>query len=244
VLRPLFAPIRKANKRAAVKSGAPAIANLADYTSVVLARDNRSAHRLLEHRTLAAPLRYRLRGNRDRRAGSRGRHAWHLALRGDHLDHRNDRDHDHYRRPKELNLRAAYIDLVAGAETSLLAIADLSLAWACGWRFSDPPVALNSHGGDRSWAWVCYAPQAGCWLMRPKIEAAVRDRIEQDGDRVTNFYLWQIGTGTSGLHRCSPIGRQRRSVCKARLAGISRLSDVTVEVELCPGQHPYLRRAA
>jgi hypothetical protein len=33
------------------------------------------------------------------------------------------------------------------------------------------------------------------------------------------------------------------STYKARLADISELSHVTVEVELCPGHHPHLRQA-
>jgi Co/Zn/Cd efflux system component len=28
-----------------------------------------------------------------------------------------------------------------------------------------------------------------------RIESAVRDRLERDGDRMTDFHLWQIGPG-------------------------------------------------
>ena len=117
--------------------------------------------------------------------------AW--LLRGEHHDH----DHDH--NGHDLNLRAAYIHVLADAATSILAISGLSFAWAFGWRFIDPLVGLAGTGVIGSWAWGLLRA-AGRVLVdaipeATRIEAAVRDRLERDRDRVTDIHLWQVGPG-------------------------------------------------
>ena len=174
--------------------------------------------------------------------------AW--LLRGDHQHHHEDHNHDHhYKQSRDLNLRAAYVHVLADAATSVLAITGLSLAWAFGWRFMDPLVGLAGTAVIGSWAWGLLRA-AGRVLVdaideRPKIELAVRDRIERDSDRVTDFHLWQIGPGhLACIVALVSDAPHPPSVYKSLLAGIPGLSHVTVEVELCPGQHPHLRRAA
>jgi cation diffusion facilitator family transporter len=164
-------------------------------------------------------------------------------------DHDADDDHDHHGHGKDLNLRAAYIHVLADAATSVLAITGLSLAWALGWRFIDPLVGLAGTAVIGSWAWgLLHA--AGHVLVdavpdAKRIESAVRDRLECDGDRMTDFHLWQVGPGhlaiIVSLVSDAPAAP---SSYKARLTGIPRLSHVTVEVEACPGDHPHLRKAA
>lgn len=172
--------------------------------------------------------------------------AW--LLRGEH-HHHDDHDHDHHGQSEDLNLRSAYIHVLADAATSVLAITGLSLAWAFGWRFIDPLVGLAGTAVIGSWAWGLLRA-AGRVLVdaideRPDIEAAVRERIERDGDRVTDFHLWQIGPGhLACIIALVSDAPSPPSVYKGRLTGISGLSHITVEVETCPGQHPHLRRAA
>jgi len=72
--------------------------------------------------------------------------AW--LLRGDH-----HHDHDDHHAHADLNLRSAYIHVLADAATSLMAITGLSLAWAFGWRFIDPLVGLAGTVVIGSWAW-------------------------------------------------------------------------------------------
>jgi cation diffusion facilitator family transporter len=173
--------------------------------------------------------------------------AW--LLRGDH-HHHEDHGHDHHHgQSRDLNLRAAYIHVLADAATSVLAITGLSLAWAFGWRFIDPLVGLAGTAVIGSWAWGLLRA-AGRVLVdaideRPKIEAAVRDRLERDGDRVTDIHLWQVGPGhLACIVALISNAPHQPSVYKARLVDISALSHVTVEVELCPGHHPHLREVA
>jgi cation diffusion facilitator family transporter len=170
--------------------------------------------------------------------------AW--LLRGEHHYH-DDAVDDHH--GHDLNLRAAYIHVLADAATSVLAITGLSLAWALGWRFIDPLVGLAGTAVIGSWAWGLLRA-AGQVLLdavpdAERIGSAVRDRLERDGDRMTDFHLWQVGPGHMAiivsLVSDAPAAP---SSYKARLTGIPGLSHVTVEVEACPGEHPHLRKAA
>lgn len=123
------------------------------------------------------------------------------------------------------------------------------MAWGLGWRFIDPLIGLAGTAVIGSWAWgllratgrvlVDAVPDA------KRIERAVRDRLEPNGDRMTDFHLWQVGPGHLAVivslvsdAPCSP------SSYRARLSGISGLSHVTIEVEACPGDHPHLSQAA
>ena len=74
--------------------------------------------------------------------------------------------------------------------------------------------------------------------------AAVRARLERDGDRVTDLHLWQVGPG----HRAAVVALvaehpEAPAVYKRRLAGLPGLSHVTVEVERCPDHAPRSRAA-
>jgi cation diffusion facilitator family transporter len=176
--------------------------------------------------------------------------AW--LLRDGHPHHHDDAGHDHHghdHHGHDLNLRSAYIHVLADAATSVLAIAGLSLAWALGWRFIDPLVGLAGTAVIGSWAWSLLRA-AGQVLVdavpdAKRIESSVRDRLERNDDRLTDLHLWQVGPGhlaiIVALVSDAPASP---SIYKARLTDIPELSHVTVEVERCPGDHPHLRRAA
>jgi len=51
-----------------------------------------------------------------------------------------------------INLRAAYVHVLADALISILAIAGLTAAWAFGWLFMDPLVGLVGAVVIASWA--------------------------------------------------------------------------------------------
>ena len=68
--------------------------------------------------------------------------------------------------------------------------------------------------------------------------ATVRERIEVDGDGVTDLNLWRLGPGHAGLI-VSVISDhpQPPDDYKGRLVGVPRLSHVTVEVHRCPNHN-------
>ena len=70
-----------------------------------------------------------------------------------HDNHDHDGlDHDHHH-DRDLNLRAAYVHVLADALTSVLAIAGLTTAKLAGWTFMDPIVGLVGTGVILSWAY-------------------------------------------------------------------------------------------
>jgi cation diffusion facilitator family transporter len=170
-------------------------------------------------------------------------HAHEHAHDGAH-DHRHDhapRDHNAHGRSAhghDINLRAAYVHVLADALISILAIAGLSAAWAFGWNILDPLVGLIGAVVIASWS-LSLLRAAGCVLLDtvpdPDLARHIRSLMELDGDRVCDLHVWQLGPGhlavVASIVSAAP---QAPAVYKARLAGLTGLSHVTVEVHASP----------
>ena len=164
----------------------------------------------------------------------------------DHHDHDHHHAHDghhgHHGHGHDNNLRAAYIHVLADAATSVLASVALVIAAFSGWRWTDPLVGLVGSVVIASWA-SGLLRDAGAVLLDVSadkdLEGLIRARLENDGDRVTDLHLWQVGPG----HRAAVISLiseapRQPAIYKERLRDLTGLSHVTVEVELCPEPHP------
>jgi len=156
----------------------------------------------------------------------------------DHRDHAHDGHHGH---GHDNNLRAAYLHVLADAATSVLAIVALVIAAFSGWRWTDPLVGLIGSVVIASWA-SGLVRDAGAVLLDVSadkdLEGVIRARLENDGDRVTDLHLWQVGPG----HRAAVISLvsdapREPAIYKERLRDLTGLSHVTVEVERSPD--PY-----
>jgi cation diffusion facilitator family transporter len=158
-------------------------------------------------------------------------------------DHDHDHDHDHVHhghgvRHHDINLRAAYVHVLADALTSILAIAGLSAAWAFGWNFMDPLVGLVGSVVIASWS-IGLLRAAGRVLLDTvpdaNLEKHIRGLMELDGDRVCDLHIWQVGPGHLAV-MVSVVSEapQAPAAYKQRLAGLTGLSHVTVEVHALP----------
>jgi cation diffusion facilitator family transporter len=156
----------------------------------------------------------------------------------DHEPHHADHDHVAHGHHHDINLRAAYVHVLADALISILAIAGLSAAWAFGWIFMDPLVGLIGALVIASWAFSLLRT-AGRVLLDtvPDDDLArrIRARMELDGDRICDLHVWQLGPGHFAV-MASIVSEapQAPSVYKERLHGLVGLSHVTVEVHACP----------
>ena len=165
-------------------------------------------------------------------------------------DHNDVADHDHRGHGRDLNLRAAYVHVLADAVTSVLAITGLSLAWGLGWRFMDPLVGLVGTAVIASWAWGLLRASGRVLVdavpAATRIDEMVRERLERGGDRVTDLHLWQVGPGHFAciVALVSDAPRPPSTYKSQLMEMVSGLSHITVEVEPCPGQHPHLRKVA
>ncbi|WP_375453859.1 CDF family Co(II)/Ni(II) efflux transporter DmeF [uncultured Methylobacterium sp.] len=166
----------------------------------------------------------------------------------DHHGH-DDRDHGHHghdhrrhARGHDTNLRAAYVHVLADALTSVLAIAALLAGRVYGIAWLDPAMGLVGAVVIVSWSWTLVRTAGAALLdVVPDrgLSAAVRARLETDGDRVADLHLWRLGPGHSGLIVSLVTDRpQPPAAYKARIGGLPGLSHVTVEVNPCPGPAP------
>ncbi len=163
--------------------------------------------------------------------------AW--LLRDDHdHEHHAHAEHEHDRHDQDLNLRAAYVHVLADALISLLAIGALLTAKLAGWTFMDPVVGLVGTGVIISWASGLLRQSGGVLIDSvPDRELVERMRtaLEVDGDEVADLHLWRVGPG----HYAAVVSLvshdpKRPETYKSKLAGLPRLSHVTIEVERCP----------
>src|SRR5438445_525439 len=123
-----------------------------------------------------------------------------LLLKEDSHSHNHGQDRHHHSHDHDLNLRAAYLHVLADAFTTLLAIIALTSGKFFGWAWLDPVVGLIGSGVVFSWAYVLLRDTSGILLDRTPVTSdlpkEIRRSVEADGDSiVTDLHVWQMGTG-------------------------------------------------
>ncbi len=113
----------------------------------------------------------------------------------DHHGHAHGHDHHH-----DLNLRSAYLHVLADAATSILAILALVGGWMYGWSWLDPVMGVVGAVLVAVWAKNLIAQTSTVLLDREMdhpVVHEIRDAIEteaQDGDtRVADLHVWRVG---------------------------------------------------
>jgi len=101
---------------------------------------------------------------------------------------------------EDLNLRAAYLHVLADAFTSVLAISALTGGKFFGWAWLDPVVGIVGSGVVFSWAYTLLRDTSGILLDRTPTSSDLPDEIrravESDGDSiVSDLHVWQVGIG-------------------------------------------------
>jgi cation diffusion facilitator family transporter len=166
--------------------------------------------------------------------------AWLLFERGDHdHDHNHHHDHGHHHHAADLNLRAAYLHVVADALTSVLAIVALVVGRSFGWIWLDPIIGIVGAIIIAKWSLGLIRSSAATLLDTVpdrELETAIRARLEKGTDRVSDLHLWRVGPG----HHAAIISLvshdpEAPQFYKDMLARLPELSHVTIEVERYPG---------
>lgn len=178
------------------------------------------------------------------RAHDRDAHEHHAHEHGadEHDDHRHPHAHgrkEDYQRDN--NLRAAFVHVSADAAVSVLVIIGLVLGRQFGLLWMDPLMGLIATAVILNWSWSL-ARTAGAVLLDASPDSAlpgkIEQRLEQDGDRISDLHLWRLGPGHIGAI-VSLVSDHPRSPAyyKALLADVRGLSHLTIEVDPCPGGH-------
>jgi cation diffusion facilitator family transporter len=97
----------------------------------------------------------------------------------------------------DLNLRAAYLHVVADATTSVLAVIALLGGRLLGWAWLDPVMGLAGAAVITVWAQGLVRATSRVLLDREMdhpLVGRVRQALEEDGDtRVSDLHLWRVG---------------------------------------------------
>ncbi|MBG6672747.1 CDF family iron/cobalt efflux transporter AitP [Pseudomonas aeruginosa] len=165
--------------------------------------------------------------------------AW--LLRDGHAHHghghsHHHHDHDHHAHRHDLNLRAAYLHVLADAATSLLAIVALAggLLWNAAWL--DPLMGIVSAVLVSVWACGLIRQSSRVLLdaqMDAPVAAEIRAAIASSPlpAELLDLHLWQVG---QGKYACllSLLTTEEGSAdyFKRRLAEHEELVHITVEV--------------
>jgi len=168
--------------------------------------------------------------------------AW-LLYDKDHHAHahpHDDTDHAHRHarhHAADHNIRAAYLHVLADAMTSVFAIVALVVGSVWGWVWLDPVMVFVGGLVIAHWS-IGMMRSSGAVLLDmvpdQSLDRLIRERLEIDGDRVSDLHTWRLGPGHTGLVAAVVSDRpQPPAAYKAKLAGIAGLSHVTIEVHPC-----------
>jgi cation diffusion facilitator family transporter len=162
-----------------------------------------------------------------------------FLLKGDphhHHGHAHGSAHDHHH---DLNLRAAYLHVLADAFTSVLAITALTSGKFFGWSWLDPVVGIVGSGVVFSWAYTLLR-DTGVILLdvtppTSDLPDEIRRAIESDNDSiVTDLHVWQVGSGKFAAI-VSIVAHEPRTCESYRslLREHDELVHVTIETQQC-----------
>jgi cation diffusion facilitator family transporter len=158
--------------------------------------------------------------------------------------HQHSHGHDHgteggHGHGDDLNLRAAYVHVLADAFTSVLAISALTSGKFFGWSWLDPVVGIVGSGVVFSWAYTLLR-DTGTVLLDVTPESSdlpkvIREGIESDGDSiVTDLHIWQVSSGKFAA--IVSIVAHEPKTCetyRALLREHEELVHVTIETQHC-----------
>lgn len=158
--------------------------------------------------------------------------AWLLRDDHHHHDHHHDHGHGH---DHDNNLRAAYVHVLADALTSVLAIAALLLGRRLGWPWLDPLMGVVGAVVIIRWSWGLMRDSGGVLvgLMHPgeDLPDEIRAAVEQNGDRVVDLHVWQVGPGHhAAIVAIASASPRAVAEYKAALAHLDEISHLTVEI--------------
>jgi cation diffusion facilitator family transporter len=162
--------------------------------------------------------------------------AWWLR---DSHSHEHEHGHAHHSHA-DMNIRAAYVHVLADAATSVLAIVALAggLFWGLGWL--DPVMGLVGAALVSVWAWGLMRDSGRILLdaeMDAPVVAEVREVLEggEVPAKIIDLHVWRVGRAKYAVvvSLATPSGKDgeyfRRALCVHE-----ELAHVTVEVVAVP----------
>ena len=154
----------------------------------------------------------------------------------DHGGHRHQKHHH------DLNLKSAYMHVIADAATSVLAIVALAGGWFYGWSWLDPVMGIVGAALVAVWAKNLLAETGKVLLDRemdhPVVEE-IREAVETGPDagetRIADLHVWRVGKqcyacAVSLVTHDEALTPRR---VREQLAQHEEIVHATVEIQLC-----------
>jgi cation diffusion facilitator family transporter len=158
-----------------------------------------------------------------------------------HHAHEHERSHvheHHARHHKDLNLKSAYIHVLADAFTSVLAIAALAAGLWAGWTWLDPIMGIVGAVVIAWWSKGLIGDSSRVLLDRemdaPVVEQ-IRRAVQSDGDaEISDLHVWRVGRASYAAVITVVAERPLTPTAyRERVADIPSLVHVSVEVNRC-----------
>lgn len=175
-----------------------------------------------------------------------------LILQRTGHDHHHDHDHGHEHAHeahdhRDLNLRAAYLHVLADAATSVLAILALFGGMLFGWGWLDPVIGIAGAFLVGSWA-VGLLRTSTRILLDSEMDHPLVEQIHarlvtlepasasHTGLHITDLHLWRVGRENFACMLTIATHRDDLDVNAVReaLASLTQIAHLTVEIHYCP----------
>jgi len=163
-----------------------------------------------------------------------------FMLKDDHHHHHgHDHGHSHSHDHHDLNLKAAYIHVLADTFTALGAVFALTAGYFLKWVWLDPAMGLVGTVVILSWAWTLLRDSGSILLdhvpASSDLPVVIREGIEADSDsKISDLHIWQVGAGKFAAI-IGVVAHHPRTPdeYRAALKIHEELVHVTVEVHTC-----------
>ena len=152
-----------------------------------------------------------------------------------HDDHHHDHHHD-------LNLKSAYLHVLADAATSVFAIVALAGGWFYGWSWLDPAMGIIGAVLVAIWARKLLAETGKVLLDRemdhPVVEE-IRQAVEIEGEgsdaRIADLHVWRVGKAAyaCALSVVTHDPALTPEIIRQRLAQHEEIVHSTIEIQRC-----------
>jgi cation diffusion facilitator family transporter len=165
-----------------------------------------------------------------------------VLLGGAHHHHGHDHhdahghDHHHEHGDDDLNLRSAYLHVIADAVTSVMAIIALSCGKVFGWTWLDPVCGLVGGLVIAQWSWSLIASTQTILLDCEPETCDLREEIRKafagyKETQICDLHIWQVGVNKfSAIISIVTSQPEPPEVYKKLLAEHEELQHVTIEV--------------
>jgi len=158
---------------------------------------------------------------------------------GHHVhEHRADHHHHH-----DLNLKSAYIHVIADAATSVAAIAALAGGWLFGWSWLDPVMGIVGAVVVAIWAKGLIVETSKVLLDREmdhpvvdEIREVIAGRGSDSETVIADLHVWRVGKATYSCALSLVTHDERLTPNRVRewLSIHEEIVHSTIEIHRCP----------